>query len=133
VEPAGSNGHVLSTFGRVAVRFTIEVQRRIQRAHHGIALYGTDRQLLWGTATDNVELGPGLHHFLYEFPSLPLKPGSYAWRVSLFDAAGQIDDWDCLPEMVVATPPVTHPRDEWAGILNIPVQFSVEPAEVQKV
>jgi hypothetical protein len=45
--------------------------------------------------------------------------------VSLFDEHGLLDDWLCAPEMLVATEPVTHPSDEWAGLLNIPEEFSV--------
>jgi len=36
-----------------------------------------------------------------------------------------IDLWECIPEMVVAVDPVTHPRDEWSGLLNIPIQFAI--------
>jgi lipopolysaccharide transport system ATP-binding protein len=131
LEGNGEAEHTLGTFGRVTVRFLLEVRRALRHVHHGIALYSSERQLLWGTATDHLEFAPGVHGLTYEFPHLPLRPGSYTWRVSLFDEAGLVDDWECLPEMVVATPPVTHPRDEWAGLLNIPTHFSVEPAAVE--
>jgi hypothetical protein len=36
-----------------------------------------------------------------------------------------VDDWYCVPEMLVVTVPMTHPRDEWAGFLNIPADFSI--------
>jgi hypothetical protein len=36
-----------------------------------------------------------------------------------------MDDWQCVPEMLVTTDPVTHAKDEWAGLLNIPEEFSV--------
>ena len=65
-----------------------------------------------------------MQHFLYRLPSLPLRPGSYNLRVTLYDDQGLIDDWECLPELVIATKPATHPKDEWAGLLNIPCSFS---------
>ena len=38
-----------------------------------------------------------------------------------------------VPDLLVATKPVTHWLDEWAGILNIPSQFSVIPLEPEHV
>jgi len=43
--------------------------------------------------------------------------------VSVYTDNGLIDLWDCLPELVIATDPVTHYRDEYAGILNMPTTF----------
>jgi hypothetical protein len=65
------------------------------------------------------------YEFSYTFPYLPLRPGSYSWRVSLYDAGELVDAWDCLPQMLVATEPLAHPRDEWAGLLNLPSDFCV--------
>ena len=61
---------------------------------------------------------------------LPLRPGAYNLRATLYDDNGLIDDWECVPELVVATKPVTHRKDEWAGFLNIPCSFSVSPIEM---
>ena len=80
---------------------------------------------MWGTAVNNLELPPGTHTLVHELPYLPLRPGPYVWRVSLHDENELLDDWQCVPEMLVATEPVTHPYDEWAGFLNIPEEFSV--------
>jgi len=38
----------------------------------------------------------------------------------LWDGGENIADYDCVPEMQVATVPVGHPLDDKAGILNIP-------------
>ena len=105
--------------------FEVVLNTPLRIGHHGIALYNSDRNLVWGTAVNNLELPPGTHSFVHELPSLPLRPGPYTWRVSLFDEHGLLDDWQCVPEMLVATEPVTHPSDEWAGLLNIPEEFSV--------
>jgi lipopolysaccharide transport system ATP-binding protein len=117
--------HVLGTMGSVSLKFAVIVNTPVRMGHHGIALFNHERQLIWGYGTDNLQLPLGEHNFSYKFPMLPLRPGSYTWLVSLYDEAEQLDFWECVPEMVVATEPVAHRRDEWAGLLNIPTNFSV--------
>ena len=75
---------------------------------------------MWGRAIDGLRLEPGLHRISYSFPYLPLRPGPYFWQVSLWQEDELFDLWDCLPEMIVATPNLQHPRDEWTGMLNVP-------------
>ena len=125
VEPRGEQPNVLTTQGPVRVRLTIQVNERIRDGHHGIALWNSDHQLMWGWATDRLELSPGHHAFEYALPGLPLKPGAYTWKVSLYREGTLVDEWYCVPELTVATPPMTHPRDEWSGVLNLPCQFRV--------
>jgi hypothetical protein len=117
--------HKLATSGPVEVTFIAEIYRDIRVGHHGIALYNSERQLMWGTAAD-LSLRAGLNHFVYRFASLPLRPGPYTWLVSLFDDLNQVDMWDAVPEMTVATESYQHPEDEWCGLLNLPTQFFVE-------
>jgi FkbM family methyltransferase len=88
-----------------------------------------DRQLMWGWAKDDVCLEPGVHSFTYTFPTLPLRPGAYAWLVSLYEDGGLLDAWDCLPEMNIAAEVFQHPKDEWSGILNVPCEFSIHNGE----
>ena len=117
--------HVLPGDGETNISFVLRVNQPLINAHHGIALYGPERHLLWGNAVDGINLQPGLYEFRYALPSFPLRPGVYSWRVSLFDGATRIDDWECAPPMQVATLPVTHYRDEYAGFLNIRSEFSI--------
>jgi len=124
VEPS-SEPHTLSTFGHVVIRFVLEANSKVEDGHHGIALYASDGQLIWGNAKDPLLLRPGLHELYYTFPYLPLRPGSYFWRVSLYDGCGLIDVWDGVPDMIVATEPLGHPRDEWAGMLNLPMRLDI--------
>ncbi len=130
-EPHGGSPNVLDSFGPLTARVTLVVNQSLRNVQHGIVLYNGERQLLWGAGFDGLRLQEGVQHFLYRLPSLPLRPGSYNLRVTLYDDQGLIDDWECLPELVVATKPVTHPKDEWAGFLNIPCSFSVSPAQVE--
>jgi lipopolysaccharide transport system ATP-binding protein len=120
-----SQCHVLDTFGPVTIKFFVRIKVPTSQGIHGVALYNADRQLVWGFAAYNVELAPGEQSLCHELPSLPLRPGAYSWLVSLYDSSELIDAWDCVPELLVATEPVAHPRDEWAGLLNLPDKFTV--------
>jgi ABC-type polysaccharide/polyol phosphate transport system ATPase subunit len=126
LEPRNESPHMLASLGPVTVRFAMQVNQTVRRGHHGIALYNMDRQLIWGWAKDDVYLGPGVHSFTYTFPMLPLRPGAYAWLVTLWEDGVLLDSWDCLPEMNIATQVYQHSRDEWSGILNVPSEFSIQ-------
>ncbi|MDE3110077.1 MAG: ABC transporter ATP-binding protein [Acidobacteriota bacterium] len=117
--------NLLTTLGSVFVRFTIEVREPVRLGRHGIALFNTERQLIWAWATDRVELDPGTHEFRYIFPTLPLRPGAYSWQVSLWEDGEMLDLWDCTPEMIIATEVHQHPQDEWNGILNVPCELQI--------
>ena len=125
VDPQGEQPNLLATQGSVRIRFTVQVNEPIRHGHHGISLFSGDDQLMWGWATDHLDLDRGVHGLEYALPSLPLKPGSYCWKVSLYSEGALVDDWYCVPELIIATAPLTHPRDEWSGVLNIPCEFRV--------
>jgi len=130
-EPRGETPHILSGWGEVTFRFTLQVNEPVQMGHHGITLFNSDGQMMWGTAADNLNLDPGRHVLSYRISSLPVKPGMYSWMVSLWENGEQIDLWTCVPELLVATPPVGHPRDEWAGFLNIPYKLDVDKTDAR--
>jgi lipopolysaccharide transport system ATP-binding protein len=125
VDPPSDDPHAITSLGSITLSFTVAVQQTLRKAVHGIALYNQDRQLIWGWAADERELPPGRHDFCYKFPMLPLRPGPYSWLVSLYDDLEEVDVWDCLPEMIVATEVHQHQFDNWNGVLNIPSEFSV--------
>jgi len=125
VEPRNDQPNVLTELGPVTIRFFVQVYEPIRLGHHGIALFSSEGQMMWGTATNDLNVTEGLHEFTYKLTTLPLRPGAYFWRVSLYDEQGLVDVWDCVPELIVATQPMGHPRDEWAGLLNIPYRFTV--------
>lgn len=127
-EISGSNGgdpHTLSTLGPVTVRFIVETNVAVRNGHHGIALFNSERQLIWACAAEKLKLEIGQHDLCYTFPMLPLRPGPYSWQVSLYEDAECLDAWDCLPEMVVATETHQHQHDQWNGILNMPSRFEI--------
>jgi lipopolysaccharide transport system ATP-binding protein len=125
VDPVAEDGHTLRTLGPVTIEFAVEAVEQISKLHHGIALFNLDRQLMWGTAASGLELRRGITELVYSFDTLPLKPGRYTFLVSLFDEADEIDMWDAIPEMTVATESNQHNLDEWAGFLNLPSKLRV--------
>jgi len=124
-EPPTSQPHVLSSLGPVTVNFTVELAEPISSGEHGIALFNAERQLMWARAAQKLSLEPGVHVLSHTFPSLPLRPGTYQWQVSLWDNGEVLDLWDCAPEMSIATEIHQHYMDEWNGILNLPSEFSL--------
>jgi len=126
-EAPADEPHILNRLGPVTIKFVIELDQAVQNGHHGIALYNHDRQLVWASAADGLKLQIGHHELVYTFPMLPLRPGPYSWLVSLYNEGSQVDSWECLPEMIVATESYQHTRDEWTGWLNLPSTFSVGP------
>ena len=125
--PSGSAEHTLHSFGAVTVRFQLRVDRPVRNGHHGIVLYDRDGEIMWGTGTDNLDLDPGLYELTYDLASLPLRPGPYRWHVSLFGNGRFINNLDCVPEMGIATEPLGHRRDEFAGVLNFPYTIDIRP------
>jgi lipopolysaccharide transport system ATP-binding protein len=120
--------HILPSDGETCVSFLLRVNQRLDSVHHAVNLYDQHRQLLWGNALDGVTLDPGLYEFSYTLPTLPLRPGPYFWRAVIYDAGVAVDDWECIPQMQVITIPVTHYRDESAGMLNIPSKLAIIPS-----
>src|SRR5438876_5720848 len=105
----------LSSLGPVRASFRVEVKEALHHVHHGIALFNSDRQLVWAFSTDGLSFEPGLIDLSYEFPFLPVRPGAYHWQVSLWSDEGNVDLWDAVPEMLVLTENYQHGRDEWNG------------------
>jgi lipopolysaccharide transport system ATP-binding protein len=123
-DPDG-NPYVLKSVGPLKVKFVLEANQPLRLLHNGVALYNADGQLMWGSATNIASLETGIFEFVYELSVLPLKPGAYRWQVSLFDENKMLDVWDCSPDLLIDTEPCGHPYDKWAGLLNIPNQFSI--------
>ncbi len=118
--------HSLDSLGPVKIVFHLEIRRAIHHATHGVALYNSDRQLMWGSSVNDLELRPGVYQLAYEFPILPLRPGPYSWLLSLWDDEGQVDLWDGVPDMIVATESYQDFRDEWSGVLNLAARFTMD-------
>jgi lipopolysaccharide transport system ATP-binding protein len=116
----------LDSLGPVRVAFQLEVNEPINHANQGIALFNVDRQLIWAFSADDLSFESGTNEIIYEFPYLPVRPGAYSWQVSLWNDEGNVDLWDAVPELLVATENFQHSRDEWNGVMNIPCEYSIQ-------
>lgn len=121
--------HTLDRFDRFTVRFWLQVPRAVNDWHHGVTLLNQDGQLLWGTATNGKRLAPGLYAIDYSLPCLPLRPGYYEWLASIYENHHLLHLWNAIPSLNVATTPVTHPKDEWSGLLNLPYEMNMHSVE----
>jgi len=124
VEQRGSL-HEITSLEPVTVAFLLNVMKPIHRGIHGISLYNVDRQLVWGWAAYDLEFTAGVHELTYHYPMLPVKPGPYSWYLTLWDDDGLVDEYEGVPELLVSADSQQHPSDEWAGLLNIPSNFSI--------
>lgn len=130
---SGGSPHVLDSMGPLKIKFQVELQHAIRHGVHGIALFSGERQLIWAWSTSDLVLDQGTCELCFEFPYLPLRPGSYSWQVSLYSDDDRLDIWDAIPEMQIATPNWQHARDEWNGVLNVPSSFSISVKKGQEV
>jgi lipopolysaccharide transport system ATP-binding protein len=129
VAPRNEKPNILIGLGPVTVKFILQVNEPIRVTDHGVALLNDQGQIVWATAIYELSLEPGLWKLAYRFPMLPLKPGVYFWRVTLYDEWDLVDIWDCLPEMIVATEPLGSRSDAWTGVLNLPWELKVDKEE----
>ena len=129
VEPNSGQTNVLTTTSQISFKLILKMNRETQNSHHGIALWNNEGQLMWAWATDNLHLSTGIIEFVYELPGLPLRPGLYHWQASLYEEGKLLDNWYCLPELVIASKPEGHRLDEWNGILNLPCKFKINHSE----
>jgi len=123
--PAADQRHMLTTVGPITFRFALHVNSAIRNGSYGVALYNSENHLMWAHAASHLVLTPGLSKLDFTLPYLPLRPGVYRWLVSITDPDGLLDLWNCSPELIIATEPVTHTMDVWQGALNVPWQFEV--------
>ncbi len=117
--------HTLTTLGAFRVSFIAKLTRPIERGQYGIALFNSERQLMWAWAAQEIKIEEGVHVFSHAFPTLPLRPGGYQWQVSLWDDSEMLDLWDASPEMQIETDHNQHHLDQWNGILNVPSEFTL--------
>ena len=116
--------HVLSTLGPITVNFVVELAQPVSNGEHGIALFNSERQLMWASALRNLRFLRSSH--VLPFVSFPaVTPRAYQWRVSLWDNSEMLDLWDCIPEMTISTEVRQHHMDEWSGVLNLPWSCAV--------
>ena len=126
VDPPGEELNVLSTLGPFTMKFVVDIRQTISRGAHGLAVYNHDNQLVWAWDTKDVKLEPGRHELFHSFPTFPVRPGPYSLFVSLYDDEELVDDFNCVPDLIVATEVYQYPMDSWKSILNVPCRFEID-------
>jgi len=111
------------------VTFLLNVDKPLASAHVGVTLRDSVDTLVWGNGEDGVALPSGVHELSFSLPSMPLKPGHYRWQISIWESSKMLDLWDATTELLVATDPVTHWIDHFAGVMSIPASFATRPAD----
>jgi lipopolysaccharide transport system ATP-binding protein len=123
-------GHVVGDADEdVTVRIDFRVERPVQDGHLGLAIQNDAGLVVVGWAFEGLMFQPGEHSVRVEVPRLPLRPGSYALLISLFNRGNNLtggealEIWHAVPRLRIETAPLTHPQDEWAGLLNVPAKL----------
>jgi hypothetical protein len=102
--------------------------------HLAVGLRDDEDRLIAGWAFEPVFFKAGPRAFHVTVPMLPLRPGNYRLTFSLFSHGNNltggrlIESWVGVPHLALIVPPLSHPQDEWAGILNVPATLSGDDA-----
>jgi lipopolysaccharide transport system ATP-binding protein len=127
IEKCGLNmDYTIDDASEYAFIFVLHLKRTIHNGKIGFVVRSSDRMIIYGDARYNVELKPGKVSIRISLPYLPVRPGVYMLAISLHDDFGKLDIWDAVPNLIVKTKPVGHPRDEWSGLLNMPSNWVIK-------
>ncbi len=123
-------GHTLEDTGRP---FTIEIDATlanpVANAHLGVSVLDEEDQVVVGWAFEPITLAAGRQVLAVTVDQLPIRPGTYRLSFALFNHGNNltggklVEKWTAVPGLMIDTPPVAHPQDEWAGVLNVPATF----------
>jgi ABC-type polysaccharide/polyol phosphate transport system ATPase subunit len=133
-EIPGSQNNLHDGMGDVTLRFSMYLKEAVSRGHLGVNIFNDTEVLVGGWGFDDVNIPQGFQDLKVTLPFLPLKPGVYSIRCSLFNRgsnlnAGQlVESWEAAQPLLVDTAPLSHSQDRWSGLLNIPGNLSVSPS-----
>ncbi|MGA8144857.1 MAG: polysaccharide ABC transporter ATP-binding protein [Candidatus Acidiferrales bacterium] len=115
----------------VTLHFTVHLKQPVSQGHFGMAVLSESSAVLVGWGFDNLDIDAGNQEIVLRVPALPLRPGAYSLTCSIYDRGNNltggilVEQWYALPPLIVDTPPLSHPQDRWAGVLNLPAEISV--------
>ena len=138
-EVAGG-GHTLhTTDGPVTIQVHLTVAQDVVAGHLGVSVYDDEDRIMVGWAFEPVSFRAGKRTLEVAVPMLPLRPANYRLRFTLFDRGSNltggrlVESWPAVPYLTLSVPPLSHPQDEYAGVLNVPATLSgddqTEPIE----
>jgi ABC-type polysaccharide/polyol phosphate transport system ATPase subunit len=115
----------------VTFHFHVHLKESLSRGHFGMAVLSDSSAVLVGWGFDNLNIRSGRQEIVLRVPALPLRPGAYSLTCSIFNNGNNltggnlVEQWYALPPLIVDTPPLSHPQDRWAGILNLPAELQI--------
>ena len=138
-EVAGGGHSVRTPDGPVTICMDVVVGQDIVAGHLGVSVYDDEDRVMAGWAFEPVAFRAGRRTLEVTVPLLPLRPANYRLRFTLFDRGSNltggrlVESWPAVPLLALSVPPLSHPQDEYAGILNIPATLSGDdqPAPIE--
>jgi lipopolysaccharide transport system ATP-binding protein len=116
----------------VTFHFHVRLKELVSQGHFGMAVLSDSSAVLVGWGFDNLNIEPGDQEIVLRVPALPLRPGAYSLICSIYNRGNNltggtlVEQWYALPPLIVDTPPLSHPQDRWAGVLNLPADLKVQ-------
>jgi lipopolysaccharide transport system ATP-binding protein len=127
----GRGNVVRDALSEVIFHFHVRLRDPVEQGHFGLVLLTDVSMVIAGWGFDNISIPAGEQDITVRVPALPLRPGAYNLMTSIYNRGNNlsgghlIEQWYALPPLVVDTPPLSHPQDRWAGVLNLPADFQV--------
>lgn len=115
----------------VTFHFRVRLTEPISKGHFGMAVLSDSSAVLAGWGFDNLNIASGDQEIILRVPVLPLRPGAYSLTCSVYNHGNNltggmlVEQWYALPPLIVDTPPLSHPQDRWAGVLNLPAELQL--------
>jgi lipopolysaccharide transport system ATP-binding protein len=121
-EPKGPEPNILTEIAPTTINLYVWARGDLGPCHHTMLLRTDQGQLVWGAGIEGFYLKErGQYVFTYTLSALPLAPGIYRWKATLWETgAGMVDEQELIPELVVSVHPYGHWVDGLAGVLNVP-------------
>ncbi len=122
----GDGGHTLrDPDGQLTIRIGLRLAEGLSMGHLGVTVSNDQDAVMVGWAFEPVSFPAGAHTLDVQVPRLPLRPGLYRLGFTLFDRGSNltggrlVDRWIAHPYLTLDVPPLSHPQDQYAGLLNV--------------
>lgn len=125
VNPRDAEPWWLNSDGQMSFKMIIDVNREINYGLLRLNLYDHNGQIVWGYRIDDLSFKPGNYDLICKLPGLPIRPGAYQWAVAMWDGLDLIFNGSLMPELLITTAPISQPRDEFVGLLNLKCDMEV--------
>jgi lipopolysaccharide transport system ATP-binding protein len=129
-EVRGGGHTVRSADGPVTFSVRLFLGDDVVFGHLAVALRDDEDRVIAGWAFEPVSFRAGARTVEITVARLPLRPANYRLTFTLFDRGNNltggrlVESWVGVPHLALIVPPLSHPQDEWAGVLNVPATLS---------